>query len=289
MAEATMTMARLREILPTVCSRDTSADPGGWTPKNPLWGHCAVVSLVAQSLFGGSLRRGSLDGTPFAAMRSHYWNCHGSLEYDLTSEQFGATPPRLESEERTRAYLLSSPETARRYKELTWRIAMAHSGATIFEDKIYRLAFMAALDSPCQKMRFGAVLTHGGAVVSIANNTTIGPMKALCEPTCIRHSITSRTESMIGACGHAEEHVLWDAIHRGIPPSECELYVAGVYMNGLPWMKGRAEHTCLRCSIQMYNARVRLVFSPVNGTWQGISAERAVETAIAYATKAKTV
>lgn len=64
-----------KELLPTICNRETSQDPAGWTPENPLWGHCAVVCLAAQNLFGGELLRASLTEVPgFEHMRSHYWN-----------------------------------------------------------------------------------------------------------------------------------------------------------------------------------------------------------------------
>jgi len=50
---------------------------------------------------------------------------------------------------------------------------------------------------------------------------------------------------------------------KDIPLNECELYVAGLYPNGLPWIKQTAEHTCLRCSIQMQNADVGTIYVPV--------------------------
>lgn len=101
-------------------------------------------------------------------------------------------------------------------------------------------------------------------------------------------SITSRTESMLGACGHAEEG-MWEVVHAGVPIHEHELYVAGFYPNGLLWIKTRAEHTCLRCAVQMHNAKIRRVYVPLIGGWRGISTEHALETALAYATQKKTV
>lgn len=63
-----------KKLLPTICDKETSLDPDGWSSENPLLGHCAVVSLIVQNLFGGELLRASLAGTEFAHMRSHYWN-----------------------------------------------------------------------------------------------------------------------------------------------------------------------------------------------------------------------
>jgi len=203
------TTERLEELLPSICDKETSQDPENWTPENPLWGHCAIISLVAQNLFGGDLLRGSLAEVPgFEHMRSHYWNrLANETIKDFTKSQFGDFYPEdLKSETRKRSYVLSYPETAKRYKLLAWRLAKKISGNNqIFNDEIYKKCFYAALDSACQKMWFGCVIVHNKDVVYEGCNKTIESLKPLCEPTCIRFSITSRTESMIGACGHAEE------------------------------------------------------------------------------------
>lgn len=287
-----LTPSKLKELLPVICDRETSQDSSGWTPENPLWGHCAVVSLVAQNLFGGELLRGSLTEVPgFEHMRSHYWNkfADGDIE-DFTKPQFGANYPNgLKAEVRERSYVLSYPETVKRYKLLALRLAKAVSeGNQIFNDQFYQKCFYAAMDSSCQKMKFGCVITHNGEIVYEGCNKTIEPLKSLCEPKCIRFSITSRTESMLGACGHAEEG-MWDVVHRGVPIHECELYIAGLYANGLPWLKQAAEHTCLRCAVQMYNAHLKTIYVPVVNQWIGITPEQALETARSYATKEKTV
>lgn len=286
-----ITPEQLRALLPSLCDKETGLTPDSWSPQNPLLGHYAVVSLVAQNLFGGELLRASLTEVPeFAHMRSHYWNRlpDGTAE-DFTKLQFGDRYPVLQPEVAPRSRALSSPETVKRYKLLAFRLAKALvSNNPLFEDALYRRCFYAALDSPCQKMKFGCVIMHGREVVYEGCNKTIDALKSLCEPTCIRFSITSRTESMLGACGHAEEG-MWDVVHRGIPINECELYIAGVYSNGLPWIKKQAEHTCLRCSVQMHNARIQRIYVPTVDRWEGISTERALQTALGYATQEKKV
>ena len=62
MSDNKITPEQFRAILPEICDSETSQSPQGWKPTNPLWGHCAVVSLIAQNLFGGELLRASLDG-----------------------------------------------------------------------------------------------------------------------------------------------------------------------------------------------------------------------------------
>lgn len=280
-----------------LCGRDTSADPDGWTPENPLWGHCAVASLAAQDRFGGELMRASLEPFPkWAAMRSHYWNRfpHGG-QHDFTRPQFGDDPPQgLVGDVRTRGYVLSHAATMDRYRLLSWRLAQAENAGALFDDAaidgaLYRTCYMAAMGSACQKMRFGSVLVRDGEVAAAACNAAIDAIKDFCEPTCVRLSIASRTESMIGACGHAEEFALWAAARLGIRTTECDLYVAGVRMDASPWMKDRAEHTCLRCAVQMHGAGIRRVYVPVAGRWEPLTTEQACRQAKDYATGAKSV
>jgi len=113
-----MTPEQLNEILPKICTRETSQDPEGWTPDNPLWGHCAVVSLIAQDLFGGILMRASTDNG------THYWNkLDDDTDLDFTRIQFGEKmPDLLNIVIRERSYVLSFPETVKRYWLLKSRL-----------------------------------------------------------------------------------------------------------------------------------------------------------------------
>lgn len=288
-----ITTEEFKALLPAICDKETSQDAEHWTPENPLCGHCAVVSLVAQNLFGGELLRASLASIPeFAHMRSHFWNklADGSEE-DFTKLQFGEKyPSGLLAESRDRSYVLSYAETVKRYKLLAWRLAKAlNNDNPLFEDGYYRKCFDAALDSPCQKMKFGCVVTHHQQVYYTSCNETIPELKSLCDPTCIRFGITSRTESMLGACGHAEEKAVWGIMHQGRPLTDCCLYIAGFYPNGLPWIKERAEHTCLRCAVQMHYAGLGQVVVPTVIGWVGMSTKVALQTALAYAKGEKKV
>lgn len=175
-------------------------------------------------------------------------------------------------------------------KLLSWSKAEKLSkGNALFRDNLFQRCYMAALDSACQKMRFGCVVTHNGKVVGEGCNATIGPMKSLCEPVCIRFDIPSRTESMVGACAHAEESALWQAIHAGAPINECELFIAGVHNTDVPWIKTEAMHSCLRCAVQMHHAKLRSIWVPVVDHWEQLSTGDAIRTATDYATKVKSV
>lgn len=302
-----VTGGEFRGILPKICDSGTSADPDGWTEDNPLWGHCAVVSLLAQNLFGGKLMRASLEGTEFASMRSHYFNKFPltfpdlpsaeaeiwesvSLGYtDFTKAQFGDRYPTNvfgACEERTREYLLGNEETRDRYKVLAIRFAREYTKAAIFNDWIYKHCLYLALDSPCQKMWFGSVITKGdhGPVMGVGCNRTIDPLKHICEPECIRNSIPSRTESMIGACGHAEEWAQAEAQRVGHDLREGHLYVAGLFPNGLPWLKDQAkDHSCIRCSVRMFQNGIHTVWVPTPNGWSALTTAEAVEKSMKYA------
>ena len=285
-------------LLTILCDQDTTQDPAGWTSENPLHGHCAVVAVKAQEFFGGDLLRSSLLGTPFASMGSHYWNIlPDGVEMDFTAGQFcGSRPLFPDAEIRSREYVLYDPRTGEqreifsRYKLLSWRIARTLSNENpLFDDDTYRCAYFAALDSRCQKMKFGCVIKRSGLLRYVGHNDSIPELRSLCQPTCIRHAITSRTESMLGACGHAEEHALWYLSRKLIPTTECELYVAGVHMNGLPWLKTENVHTCLRCAVQMHHAGLKSVHVPVVDHWESLTTSEALETARAYAMQEKKV
>lgn len=288
-----ITKDEFAELLPRICDQDTSLDPDNWTSDNPLWGSCAVVAIAAKRLFGGSLRRASLENHPrWAMMRSHYWNRFEDGDRDFTIWQFEGDPPEdLESIERTEAYALGNPKTMQRFKTFMRRLAREITGNPIFENAIYRRCYMLAMESMCQKMCFGCVVVHPrtGQIVGEGSNSTIGEMKQLCEPKCIRFGIQSRTESMVGACAHAEETAMWQVIHKGVPINECELYIAGVHNNSMPWMKNEVMHSCLRCSVQMHHAELCRIYVPVVDRWEGISTVEAIKTASDYALKLKCV
>jgi len=99
--------------------KDTSATPDNWVEENPTLGHCAVISLLAQEIFGGELLRASLEGTEFAYAKSHYWNLlPDGTEVDFSAPQFEGRRPYLIGEVRAREYLLSNGQTKLRYEML---------------------------------------------------------------------------------------------------------------------------------------------------------------------------
>lgn len=118
-----VTARKFRKILWEICGQDTSADSRGWTKENILWGHSAVVSLLAQDLFGGELLSMSLAGTDFARLRFHYRNRFpDGSQKDFTREQFGGKlNADLVVSEAERDKVLADKATARRYNLLVER------------------------------------------------------------------------------------------------------------------------------------------------------------------------
>lgn len=94
---------------------------GGWNEDIPALNQCAITALVVQDYFGGELKRCKLnDGD------SHYWNDTEKYgELDLTFTQFAFTKQRElvgDTVIRDRKYVLSFPDTVKRYEILKNRV-----------------------------------------------------------------------------------------------------------------------------------------------------------------------
>ena len=95
---------------------DTSTS-SAWCPENAALGQCAVTALIVQDLLGGDLIRSKV-----AQDVSHYWNrLPDGNELDLTRSQFDSFRLVAPIEVRTREYVLSFPDTQRRYDILRAR------------------------------------------------------------------------------------------------------------------------------------------------------------------------
>ncbi len=281
-----MNLTELKTALKKSWSKETSADPKNWTLKNPSWGQCAVTALVVQDFLGGELVRTVVE--PFG---SHYWNkLPNGKEKDFTRQQFPKGTQIPEGENRKRDYVLSYPQTVKRYALLRLAVENQISPNPLFSNRLYQMCFEAAQTSECQKMKFGCLVVYKGKVVARTSNKTIEALRHLCEPECIRFKIQSRTESMIGACSHAEEWALWATVKLGIPLKDCSFYIAGFDGKAnQPWIKKANEHTCLRCAVQMHMAGVGKIYVPFIDRWGLVTSEEAVRASAAYALKEKKI
>lgn len=87
-----------------------------WSEELPEEGQCAVTALIVQYGYGGTLRRAIVNG------ESHYWNEIDGVTVDLTRSQFNEPLLAGDSVERERDYVLSFPDTAKRYEILLDRV-----------------------------------------------------------------------------------------------------------------------------------------------------------------------
>ena len=114
-----MTIEEFKYIVPKICNIDTSSHPEDWKHENPTQGHCAIVSLLSQDLFGGKIVKVSLEDTSYEKYKSHYFNIIDNKEYDFTIEQFEGNPYLNKGrQEKDREEIFSSSDTKRRYEIL---------------------------------------------------------------------------------------------------------------------------------------------------------------------------
>ncbi|MCA1229933.1 hypothetical protein [Saccharopolyspora sp. 6M] len=84
-----MTLTGIEHAFRCSWGADTCApeDLSEWSPRNPARGQCGVTALVLQDFLGGELLRGEVL-VAGARVDFHWWNLLGSVEVDLTREQF---------------------------------------------------------------------------------------------------------------------------------------------------------------------------------------------------------
>ncbi len=107
-----MTIEKCKSILKLAWTKETSF-PGWrdrWAPNNPSVGQGAVTALVVNDFLGGKIMR------CMTRNGSHYYNLIDDKIVDLTAEQFSKEQlDYSNSEQRSRGYLLSYPDTEARY------------------------------------------------------------------------------------------------------------------------------------------------------------------------------
>ena len=145
-----------------------------------------------------------------------------------------------------------------------------------------------AASSDCKKRRFGALAVHVVDAVEFrgvaeAANQQCAALAHLCAERCIRESIASRTDSMIGACLHAEERVIWEAIRGDSRPSALSIFVAGLDAEGELAEKSVSDFSCIRCATLFYLAGIRDINIWYQGQWWAIPPSEAMQQAVRYA------
>ena len=119
-----MTYEEFSSAIKDVLVADTSAHPEEWSVKDPFLGHCTVVSLLAQEIFGGEIVRVDLERVAgLEHIRRHSWNkLSNGQEIDFTSSQLPQPiPASVPRELKDRNILLSYPGVKERYSKLKVR------------------------------------------------------------------------------------------------------------------------------------------------------------------------
>lgn len=290
-----MTPEELQEFLRKCWSRETTDNSLEWSPQNSALGQCISSSLVAYDLLGADIVKGWANIKELCFVSHHTWNClPDGREIDFTKEQFPPSATFLKSEiikNPGNIYLYLTKGEIKKYVSLRLAVENQINPNPLFSNENYRLCFEAAQASECQKMKFGCLIVYENKIIASTANKFIRPLRHLCEPKCIRFGIQSRTESMIGACGHAEEWALKKILEMRINPKGCSLYIAGFdAKTNSPWLrKETADFTCLRCAVQLYMAGVEKIFVPFVDHWESLIPEQAVKQSAAYAIKEKKI
>lgn len=112
-----MKIIELEKILKLSWTKETSYSPEEWTDSNPTLGQCDITALIIQDFMGGVIKRCMCGNI------SHYYNFVNNEIIDLTVEQiYAIIPDYLNSENRTREYILFNKNTKRRYLVLLKKV-----------------------------------------------------------------------------------------------------------------------------------------------------------------------
>ena len=132
----------------------------------------------------------------------------------------------------------------------------------------YNACLDKATESTCIKAGFGCMLVLENKPIIVTCNGHSDWAKTFCEEgKCIRFKIPSRTNSLIGACGHAEEKAIWSSVKKYGTAKGANLYVTGVQKpSNEPLIYNRTEFSCIRCATVMCYAEVERIYWWTNGT-----------------------
>lgn len=80
-----------------------------WTPDNPTTGHCAIASLLLQSIYGGTVCKTTVN------RHTHYFNYFEDKVVDITAEQFGNVKINYDK------YIICNPKNMLKNKDVKER------------------------------------------------------------------------------------------------------------------------------------------------------------------------
>lgn len=285
-----MPLPELKYLLRQSYCKETTFTPDKWTPENPTYGHCAAMALLVQDVLGGEIHRGVLpkEWAEKLGYCSHYWNYTGGprdfsrdqfpLEFpydDFIAGKLGENPNR----EDKRKYLLSNPETKKRYELLKERFNAVLNSNPLFLDEKFQLCWYLAFygRSVCPKMRFTCLVYDDKKLISQTVNSLMSEKLgkprfcSLDGKECIRLGIQSRMDAAVGDCGHAPMWALsnvWNLGYKRSDLGRLNFYEAGFRIDGSPWWRTEFSYTCIDCQNRFVIFGLDKIWIAHEGKWQ---------------------
>jgi hypothetical protein len=111
-----------QRIVDNACSLDTcySGDATRWNASNPVIGHCCIVSLLAQEIYGGSILKVKYNDD--GRRGTHFYNHINGQMVDFTKVQFSNNVSFTEYSIADRKKLLKPIAVRSRYEILRAKI-----------------------------------------------------------------------------------------------------------------------------------------------------------------------
>ncbi|MEW6617201.1 MAG: hypothetical protein AB1333_02155 [Patescibacteria group bacterium] len=118
-----ISIQEFKEIVPLICDAETAWRSKKWKEDIPETENCDVVALLAQEIFGGTLRHANLSNiSGFENVPSHFWNrLPDGTEIDFTIRQFRGKKYSVKSVAYSRKRLLSFRKVRERYDKILKR------------------------------------------------------------------------------------------------------------------------------------------------------------------------
>jgi len=115
-----ISIEEFKNAIPLICDAETAWRSEEWKKDIPETENCDVVSLLAQEIFGGTLRHANLSHIPgFEKVTSHFWNrLPDGTEIDFTVRQFRGKTYSEKGKSYSRKRLLSFNKVRVRYEKI---------------------------------------------------------------------------------------------------------------------------------------------------------------------------
>jgi len=298
-------LVELQYLLKKSCREDTAYKPDSWSATNPLFGHCAVIALIAEDFFGGKIKRGIFPKEWQKGFHSkfHYWNeLEGGLIADFSQGQFPLEFPCADFVKgklgvvvnKKRNEFLRHGNVQDRYKKLRHRLDSNLKSNPLFTEEKFQLCWELAFsgEAVCPKMRFACLVYDGDKLITQSANknfcTEFGEER-LCSfdgSSCIRIGMPSRTDATLGDCGHAPIWCIKQVFDLGYKPQDLkklDFYEGGFWPDGSPWWRDEPSYTCTYCENMFAIFGLDKIYGAFGGAWHPLWTKDSLYSSTEYA------